>query len=83
MVSVTTGLAAVVCVSPGPVRKAIPGNSVTRCPRTVAQVGCPSTATRMLSAASTTQQGQSFGMHIQGGTLPLYRHTAALWLPAL
>lgn len=64
MVSVTTGLAVVVYVSPGPVRKAILGNSVTRPPRTVARAGCPSTATRTLSAASTTQQGQSF-WHIQ------------------
>lgn len=60
MVSVTTGLAAGVCVSPGPVRKVLLGNSVTRHPGTVAQAGCPSTATRMLFAASMTQQGQSF-----------------------
>lgn len=67
MVSVTTGLAVAVCVSPGPVRKAILGNSVTRHPRTVAQVGCPSTATRTLSAASMTQQGQSFWHGHSGG----------------
>lgn len=62
MVSVTTGLAVVVYVSPGPVKKAILGNSVTRPPRTVARAGCPSTATRTLSAASTTQQGASAWM---------------------
>ena len=67
MVSVTTGLAAVVCVSPGPVRKAILGNSVTRHPRTVARAGCPSTVTRTLSAASMTQQGQSFWPARSGG----------------
>lgn len=67
MVSVTTGLAAGVCVNPGPVRKVILGNSATRHPRTVARVGCPSTATRMLSAASMTQQGQSFWHTDSGG----------------
>lgn len=67
MVSVTTGLAAVVCVSPGPVRKAIAGNSVTRHPRTVAQRESPSTATGTLSAASMTQQGQSFWHTHSGG----------------
>lgn len=67
MVSVTTGLAVAGCVSPGPARKATPGNSVTRHPRTVARVGCPSTATSTLSAASMTQQGQSL-WHIQGHT---------------
>lgn len=60
MVSVTIGLAAAVCVSPGPVRKGIPGNSATGHPRIVARVGYPSTATRTLSAASMTQPGQSF-----------------------
>lgn len=57
MVSATTGLAVAVCVSPGPARKATLGSSVTRHPGTVVRVGCPSTATRMLSAASMTQQG--------------------------
>lgn len=65
MVSVTTGLAVGECVSPGPARKATLGNSVTRHPRTVVPVGCPSTATSMLSAASMTQQGQSL-WHLQG-----------------
>ena len=76
MVSVTTGLAAVVCVSPGPVRKAILGNSVTGHPRTVAQVGCPSTATRKLSAASMTQQGQSvWHVHSGGHTVIVQAHS--------
>jgi len=56
-----------VCVSPGLVRKAIPGSSVTRHPGTVAQAACPSTATRTLSAASMTQQGQSFWHTHSGG----------------
>lgn len=67
MVCVTTGLAVGVCVSPGPARKAILGSSVTGPPRIVAQVGCPSTAIRMLSAASMTQQGQSFWHKHLGG----------------
>lgn len=67
MVSVTTGPAVVVCVSLGPVRKAILGNSATGHPRTVARVGYPSTATRTLSAASMTQPGQSFWHARSGG----------------
>lgn len=78
MVSVTTGLAAVVCVSPGPVRKAILGNSVTRHPRTVAQAVCPSTATRMLSAASMTQQGASAWMDMKVTGFPASPLTCAV-----
>lgn len=67
MGSATTGLAVGACVSPGPARKATLGNSVTGHPTTVARVGCPSTATSTLSAASMTQQGQSL-WHGQGHT---------------
>lgn len=79
---VTTGLAVGVCVSPGPVRKAILENSVTRPPRTVARVGCPSTAIRMLSAASMTQPGQSFWYTHSGGHVVIVC-TVAVSLPTL